>query len=53
MVECDCEGDRVKCSPKNDAERALETRHFVDCISGCECNPRGGGDVVVGEVESF
>ena len=39
MVECGCDGDRVVCTPKSEAEKALELRHFPDCIAGCECNP--------------
>lgn len=41
MVECGCEEEdgvwRVKCRPKNEAERALEVRHGIDCVQGCLC----------------
>lgn len=25
-------------TPKSEAEKALDLRHFPDCIAGCECN---------------
>ena len=46
MVECDCDGDRVVCTPKTEAEMALDLRHFPDCIAGCECNPMAQAAVV-------
>ena len=46
VVECDCEGDRIVCKPKSEAEKALEIRHFPDCIAGCWCEKKKGAGVV-------
>ena len=46
MVECDCDGDRVVCTPKSAAETALDLRHLPDCIAGCECNPMAQAAIV-------